>query len=293
MSREAKKRSNKSISLKELLVTSRPLWWISTAVPFFVGYLVASREFSWPLIIGSFYFLIPYNLFMYGVNDIFDYESDIRNPRKTDVMPKTKHRSLWTWIIVTNLPFWLYFFLNGSCAANTFLMVIIFMAFAYSIKYLRFKEIPILDSLTSSFHYTSPFLFGIMFAAGENFWLPAFISFYIWAVANHAFGAIQDITPDKQAGIGSIATTFGAKKTIILCLTIYGLAVVLPTAFYGMYGIIPSILLTPYIVLVGQTWPKRSDDTAPVFKKNWNKFVYTNYVVGFLMSIYLIIIAYY
>jgi 4-hydroxybenzoate polyprenyltransferase len=288
-----KKSANKqSISLKEVLQTSRPLWWISTAVPFFVGYLVSTASFSWPLIIGTFYFLFPYNLFMYGVNDIFDYETDIRNPRKTDVMPKTKHKSMWAWILLTNIPFWAYFFLNGSCTANSFLLVIIFMAFAYSIKYLRFKEIPLLDSLTSSFHYTSPFLFGILFAGGSNLWLPAFISFYIWAVANHAFGAIQDITPDREAGIGSVATAFGATKTIILCLVIYGIAVILPTAFYGAYGLIPSLLLLPYIFLVGQTWKSRSDDTAKIFTDNWNKFVYTNYVVGFLMSVYLIMLAY-
>lgn len=292
MKKKAQKLKAQSISVKELLTTSRPLWWISTAVPFFVGYLVSSPTFSWPLIIGSLYFLIPYNLFMYGVNDIFDYESDIRNPRKKDVMPKTKHKSLWAWMLLSNVPFWTYFFLTGSCGANTFLLIIIFMAFAYSIKYLRFKEIPLVDSLTSSFHYTSPFLFGIFYAGGENLWLPAFIAFYIWAVANHAFGAIQDITPDREAGIGSIATVFGAKKIIVLCLVIYAVAVILPTAFYGWYGVVPSLLLTTYVYYLWQTWPHRNDDTKPIFRDNWNKFVYTNYVVGFLMSVYFIYLAY-
>lgn len=283
-----KKSKNHPLKFKEVIVTSRPLWWISTAVPFFVGYLVSTGSFSWSLIIGSFYFLFPYNLFMYGVNDIFDYESDIRNPRKTDVMPKSKHKGLWLWILATNVPFWTYFFLTGSCTANTFLLVIIFMAFAYSIKYLRFKEIPLLDSLTSSFHYTSPFLFGILFADGSNLWIPAFVSFYIWALANHAFGAIQDITPDREAGIGSVATAFGAARTTILCLVIYSVAVILPTIFYGAHGIVPSLLLTPYIYYVWQTWPHRNDDTNPIFRNNWNKFVYTNYVVGFLYSVYFI-----
>lgn len=287
-----KKAKSQAVKFKDVLAASRPLWWISTSVPFFVGYLVSTGSFSWPLIIGSFYFLFPYNLFMYGVNDIFDYETDIRNPRKTDVMPRSMHKSLWAWILLFNIPFWAYFFLTGSCTANSFLLVIIFMALAYSIKYLRFKEIPLLDSLTSSFHYTSPFLFGILYAEGSNLWLPAFISFYIWALANHAFGAIQDITPDKEANIGSVATVFGATKTIILCLTIYVVAAILPTVFYGTYGIIPSLLLTPYIYLVAQTWKSRADDTAAIFKDNWNKFVYANYVVGFLFSMYFIYLAY-
>lgn len=285
------------MSLKEILVASRPFWWINTAAGFFVGYLVATGQFSWPLIVGTFYFLFPYNLFMYGVNDIFDYESDIKNPRKTgidgSVLAKSKHPSLWLWIAATNIPFWAYFFLNGSCAANTWLLVMIFMALAYSVKYLRFKEIPLLDSFTSAFHYTSPFLFGIFFGYGQELWLPAFITYYIWVMSNHAFGAIQDITPDKQANIGSIAVSFGASKTIILVLSGYLTAAILPIVFYGWGGIVVSVLLSPYVFLVAQTIPHRSDDQAPIFKQNWKKFLYVNYMVGFLLSVYLILIAYY
>ena len=295
MKKQQKKTTN-LMNLKEVIIASRPFWWINTGAPFFVGYLVSTGTFSWNLIIGTFYFLFPYNLFMYGVNDIFDYESDIKNPRKTgidgSVLPKTKHKSLWLWIALTNIPFWAYFFLTGSCAANTWLLIVIFMALAYSVKYLRFKEIQLLDSFTSAFHYTSPFLYGIFFAGGENWYLPAYITFYVWVMANHAFGAIQDITPDREAGIGSVATAFGASKTIILVLTGYTIAAILPVVFYGWQGLPVSILLTPYVYLVAQTIPKRGDDTAPIFRQNWDKFLYANYAVGFLLSMYLIYLAY-
>lgn len=284
------------MSLKEILVASRPFWWINTAAGFFVGYLVATGQFSWPLVIGTFYFLFPYNLFMYGVNDIFDYESDIKNPRKTgidgSVLAKSKHPSLWLWIAITNIPFWAYFFLNGSCAANTWLLVMIFMALAYSVKHLRFKEIPLLDSFTSAFHYTSPFLFGVLFGFGQDLWLPAFITYYVWVMSNHAFGAIQDITPDKQAKIGSVAVSFGAAKTIVLVLIGYVVAATLPIVFYGWNGLVVSLLLTPYVFLVAQTIPYRENDQAPIFRKNWKKFLYVNYIIGFLLSVYLIAIAY-
>lgn len=286
-----------TMSLKEILVASRPFWWINTASGFLVGYLIATQDFSWPLAVGTFYFLFPYNLFMYGVNDIFDYESDIKNPRKTgidgSVLAKSKHPSLWFWISVTNIPFWMYFFLNGSCAANTWLLVMIFMALAYSVKFLRFKEVPILDSITSAFHYTSPFLFGIMFGFGQELWLPAFATYYVWVMSNHAFGAIQDITPDKEAGIGSVAVSFGASRTIIMVLIGYAVAASLPIVFYGWNGIAVSILLVPYVVLVAETIPSRKNDKAPIFKKNWKKFLYVNYIVGFMLSMYLIAIAYY
>ena len=289
------KKKHQKISFREVIIASRPFWWINTAAPFFVGYLSVTRAFSWPIIIGTFYFMFPYNLAMYGINDIFDYESDIKNPRKTgidgSVLAKSKHPWLWFWVAVTNLPFLAYFFLNGSCGANVWLLVMIFMVLAYSIKWLRFKEIPFLDSATSAFHYTSPFLFGIFFADGLNLWIPAFITFYIWVMANHAFGAIQDITPDREGGIDSVATVFGAAKTIIFVLFGYTIAAILPVIFYGWHGIVVSALLLPYVYLVAKTLPARHDDQAPIFRKNWKAFLYVNYGVGFLLSLYLIMLA--
>jgi len=283
------------LTFKEVVVASRPFWWINTAAGFFVGYLLATQKFSWALIIGTFYFLFPYNLFMYGVNDIFDYESDIKNPRKTgidgSVLAKSKHKPLWLWIIATNIPFWVYFFITGSCMASTWFIIMIFMALAYSVKYLRLKEIPVIDSVTSAFHYTSPFLFGILLGNGQELWLPAFITYYIWVMSNHAFGAIQDITPDKQAGIGSIAVSFGAAKTINLVLAGYGVASLLPIVFYGLVGLPVAMLLSPYVYLVAKTLPQKKNDKASIFKRNWDKFLYVNYIVGFLLSVYFIVLV--
>ena len=66
---------------RTLFVSSRPLSWVNTAFPFAAAYvLTAGVDIT--LVIGAIYFLIPYNLAMYGINDVFDYESDLRNPRK-------------------------------------------------------------------------------------------------------------------------------------------------------------------------------------------------------------------
>lgn len=278
------------MSVKELLIVSRPFWWINTAAPFFVGVLTVQARAGWPLLLGTLYFAIFYNLFMYGVNDIYDYESDIRNPRKVgidgSVLAKTKHGRLWFFILVSNIPFWLYFVVIGTLQSNVWLLIMIFMAFAYSIKGLRFKEKPFLDSFTSSFHYTSPFIFGILLVSGNNLWLPAYATFYIWVMSNHAFGAIQDIKPDREAGISSIATVLGASKTIVFCLAGYTIAALLPVIFYGKGGIVIGLLLLPYVYLVARTIPHRQNDSARVFRHSWDTFLYANYAVGFLLSMY-------
>ncbi len=71
--------------LRTLLLSSRPLSWVNTAYPFAAAYLLAEERIDVPWVVGTLYFLIPYNLAMYGINDVFDYESDLRNPRKGGV----------------------------------------------------------------------------------------------------------------------------------------------------------------------------------------------------------------
>src|SRR5699024_11176739 len=65
----------------QLQGTSRPLSWVNTAYPFAAAYLLAGGGVDAALVVGTLFFLIPYNLLMYGVNDVFDPESDLRNPR--------------------------------------------------------------------------------------------------------------------------------------------------------------------------------------------------------------------
>lgn len=288
------KHENKSrVTLREVFLLSRPTWWIATAAPFVAGYFVADGvQFSWPLAIGAVYFLTAYNLLMYGVNDIFDYASDIRNPRKTNVLPRAKHQSLLWVVLLANLPFWLYFVLAGSVASSVFFAVIVLMAVVYSVPLLRFKEVPILDSLTSAFHYTSPFIFAVLFGGGMELWLPAWLAFFLWAMGNHAFGAIQDITPDKQAGISSVAVKLGAERTLALVLGLYLAAVILPVLEYGTQGLLPSLVLFMYVAIAANTIPRRANPDHSIFRQSWRLLSFLNYANGALVSIYLLVLAY-
>ena len=69
-------------TIKTLFWASRPISWINTAYPFAVAYFLTTGSIDTTLVVGTLFFLIPYNLLMYGINDVFDYESDLRNPRK-------------------------------------------------------------------------------------------------------------------------------------------------------------------------------------------------------------------
>ena len=146
-------------TLAQLTLSSRPLSWINTAFPFAAAYLLTAREIDLTLIVGTLYFLIPYNLAMYGINDVFDYESDLRNPRKGGVegalLDPSIHRTTLVAALVTNVPFLVYLVIVGDPLSWFVLAISVFAVIAYSMKGLRFKEKPFLDSLTSSTHFVA------------------------------------------------------------------------------------------------------------------------------------------
>ena len=138
--------------LRALFVSSRPLSWVNTAFPFAAAYVLTAGVDA-TLVIGTLYFLIPYNLAMYGINDVFDYESDLRNPRKGGVegavLDRSMHRPTLIAVVVSNAPFLVYLTTVGSALQDLVLLISVFAVIAYSARGLRFKEKPFLDSITS------------------------------------------------------------------------------------------------------------------------------------------------
>jgi 4-hydroxybenzoate polyprenyltransferase len=276
--------------LKKLTLISRPVSWLNTAYPFGAGYLVSGGSFDAVFFMGTLYFLIPYNLLMYGINDIFDYESDIRNPRKGGMEgakeQKAFHPIIWSTIAITNTPFVVWLLVNGSGAANAVLAAVLFFVIAYSIKYLRFKEIPVLDSITSSLHFTGPLIFALVITDNLSASLPFVLAFFLWGMASHAFGAIQDIKPDRDAGLVSIATVFGAQPTAIITLVLYLISAWIvimqgyPATLVGITGVLYAVNVAPFLQV--------TDHNSEVTNKGWRRFIWLNYCVGFVLTLILI-----
>lgn len=276
--------------LSKLLLTSRPVSWLNTAYPFAAGYLVSGGGFDVTFWVGTLYFLIPYNLLMYGVNDIFDYESDIRNPRKGGIEgakgQKALHPAIWRGVLLTNLPCLAWLLATGTPITNAVLAGVIFFVIAYSVKYLRFKELPILDSITSSLHFVGPLVFALTLTNSIGATLPYVIAFFLWGMASHAFGAVQDIKPDREGGLASIATVFGAKITVGLAVMLY-LCSCLIVAFQGHLPLVVAVAGSAYVVNTALfLWV--TDDTSEATNKGWRRFIWLNYLVGFVLTMTLI-----
>lgn len=279
-------------TLRTLLVSSRPLSWVNTAFPFGAAYLLAAGQIDLAWVIGTLYFLIPYNLAMYGINDVFDYESDLRNPRKGGVegavLDRTMHTITLRAAIATNLPFLAALVLLGGPASWLVLAISIFAVIAYSAPGLRFKERPFLDSVTSSTHFVSPAVYGLVLAQAEftgALWA-LLGAFFLWGMASQAFGAVQDIGADRAGGIASIATVTGARATVRFAIAAY-LAAGALLLFTPWPGPLAAVLVLPYVISI-LPFAALDDDKAELAHRGWERFLWLNYATGFFVTMLLI-----
>lgn len=169
------------------------------------------------------------------------------------------------------------------------LAVSLFAVVAYSVRGLRFKEIPFIDSITSSTHFVAPALYA-MALAGTQVTTPivvTMVAFFCWGMASHAFGAVQDIVPDREAGIGSIATVLGASKTVWFSVALWAVAGLLmlltpwPASLAALAALPYLISALPYLRL--------DDAHSGGANRAWRRFLFINYAVGFATTMLLIL----
>lgn len=287
--------------MREVLAASRPFSWINTAYPYAAGYLLATGgRLDATFVVGTLFFLGPYNLLMYGINDVFDYASDLRNPRKGGIegglveparARKVHRRILWACVVAT-VPFVAYLLVVGDVSANLTLALVLFLVIAYSAPVLRFKERPVLDSLTSAMHFVGPLLYALVLVdadLGERTVWPVLVAFVLWGMASHAFGAVQDVRADREGGIASVATALGAHSTVVASTVLYVLAAAVLLAV-PWPGTLAAVLPLAYAVSTARFWSVRDEDCERA-NAGWRSFLWLNLVTGFLVTMLLIVIA--
>jgi 4-hydroxybenzoate polyprenyltransferase len=239
------------MNLSFLLKVSRYRFWFYTFGPYIIGVATAAstvKAFADPsTFLYGLYFLFPANLLIYGINDIFDYETDVLNSKKQGYEPlvsKDKHRSLWLAIALTNVPFILLSLFLGMAAIPLF-GFLLFSIF-YSAYPIRAKAVPFLDSAFNIL-YVFPGIFGYMLHSGKM--PPAILiaASACWTAAMHAYSAVPDIKADTNAGLDTIATFLGRKFTLLLCAFLYALSAALAFKWLGYLAVLLGVV---YVALM-------------------------------------------
>ncbi len=238
--------------LRFLLKVSRPRFCFYIFGPYLVGLVAAAatREelLDWRFALFGLYFLLPANLLIYGINDIFDYETDRLNEKKntyeTLVVPDLR-RSLLIAILATNLPFIIATIVFAYAALPSIAGFLFFSIF-YSAPPIRAKTKPFLDSAFNIL-YVFPGAFTYQMLTGNFPPVGLMIAAGCWTAAMHAYSAIPDIEADKAAGLKTIATVLGPYGTLTICALLYAASAILSLEYLG----IASVMLGgAYILLM-------------------------------------------
>ena len=236
--------------LRYLVVLSRPRFWFYLAGPVVVGVAYAaetqSELFAPAAVVLFAYFLLPANVFLYGINDVFDREIDVENPKKASKEARYGGQR-WVPVVV------------AGCAALALVLVplvpmgalvwigvFLVLGAAYSAPPVRFKTTPLFDSVSNGL-YVAPGIAAYVAVAGSQPPVLAIVGGWLWAMGMHTFSAIPDLEPDRRAGIRTTATVLGEHRTYVYC----GCCWLLAAVAFGAVDVRLGAVMTVYPLLVG------------------------------------------
>ncbi|MEP7213296.1 MAG: prenyltransferase [Acidobacteriota bacterium] len=236
-----------------LFRVSRPRFWIYIFGPYLVGVAAAASGrtdfLRANVLIYALYFLLPANLLIYGVNDIFDYETDRLNPKKDGyeelVVPSARGRLIAA-ILVLNVPLLIaaYFLAPNAVVA---LAGFLFFSIFYSAPPIRAKTKPIVDSAFNIL-YVFPGIFAYKMISGSFPPLAIIAAAGLWTMAMHAYSAVPDIEADREANVPTVATFLGPRSTLLFCLVLYVASAALAFEYLGAVSVVIGLVYVGMII---------------------------------------------
>lgn len=275
------------LKLSTIILISRPRFWLYLAGPFIVGYAAGVQTLQ-DFFLSDFwlyllYFLVPANVFLYGINDLADDDTDQFNQKKSSYehsLSSEERRPLIYLLAGCVVVSILTIFMAADLSASLLLVSLLFLSYAYSYLPFRWKAKPFIDSLSNSL-YVIPGLFAYYITAGA---LPSFnlmLAGCMWSAAMHLFSAIPDIAADKKADLNTTAVVLGERGSLWLCSMLWCMAALLvllyeptlPLFLLGVYALIPILIIVKNISVA----------------KAYTFFPMLNAITGFLLFWYIIV----
>jgi 4-hydroxybenzoate polyprenyltransferase len=212
-----------TVMIIRMLSVSRILFWAIFPIVFFLGLVFAKGSLTLQAALLALAFTLPVGLAGYGINDVYDFQSDRKNPRKKVrsgvegriVTPKDR-AMVKKGAFAAVVPFALALLYTMNPTVIFLGAAFILVGYAYSAPPLRLKGRPPLDSLSNGLiYFLFPFLMG--------YYLPQefaiFPTFSLWIALCvsmiHAVGTVVDYDADKKAGLDTFAIRFGKRTTMV------------------------------------------------------------------------------
>lgn len=248
--------------LRFIFKISRFRFWIYTGGTYVVGYALGFTAFADFLrpeyYIYLFYFFVPANIFIYGVNDYWDEDTDKLNPKKDEKEHRLSfhERKQLLNIILLVTGFSLVLMLFQDNVERIIFAGFLFLSYFYSAQPLRFKDKPFLD-FSSNYLYITPGIFAFYLASNTIPPIIYLLGAFLHISAMHIFSAIPDIEYDREAGITTTPVYIGARASLLLCLIFWmGLSfiVIYLSGFFPLSFLVFLYPLFPFLLLIKKSW---------------------------------------
>nr|WP_246030995.1 UbiA family prenyltransferase [Rhodoluna limnophila] len=267
-----------------MITISRPVLWINTIGTTLMAVWLTGDLWRWDSIWLLIWVTLPFNLLIYGINDIFDQETDNINIRKggfggAKIDPREVPWITWG-VILTNAPFLIFFGLNYSLEANIWIWAYSITFLFYSAPPARFKGRPFLDSISNA-DYAFPLAFVPLALGEEPIWLAVF-ALMAWSLAKHTYDAIQDIDEDAFVGIKTTAVYLGVNKSLVWV----GFWWIVSTILFWFVNIPLALANLAYAAWL--IWLIRQDNSTQNAKRVYKYSVAYPYVVGSVAGVQIV-----
>ncbi|MFX1509561.1 MAG: UbiA family prenyltransferase [Promethearchaeota archaeon] len=208
-----------------MIKTSRPLGWIPAQLGFLAFSFLSGAGLVPLLLLQMALLSFPYCIFLYGINDIYDYESDKINPRKESLLstrlePKDHalvKRISFAVVVMLVLSSLITLNLTNILA----MLILLFFSYFYSAPPIRFKEKPPFDSISNGIIVYGVTLLGFSFG-GTLLEYPLKGYFVIACIIGlHAFSTVMDYSFDKEVGERTFAVVFGKRTACLFAFFIF------------------------------------------------------------------------
>ncbi len=199
-----------------LIQVSRPIVWPVLPLVYGLGLNAARGPVTTAAVVQMLLLTLPMNLIGCGLNDIYDYESDRRCPRR---------RAIWGAVVTAeDRPFiWqaclamVPLVILGACLTRNWDNIVatvslVLVAWFYSVPPARLKERPPLDSLANGLGYfLLPFVMGYSLAADPRAMPLRYYLLALCVCGIHALATAADYEADRAAGHRTLAVVFGRR----------------------------------------------------------------------------------
>lgn len=222
---------------RDLLAISRPWSWATTALPFAVAAFDAARGLSPAILLGTLYFLLPYQLLIHALD-----------PGPGDSPERTRIRQIA--VGATNLPLLAALVLLGGAVAGIALVGAVLVALAVNAPPIRARSRPIGEPITGALQVVLAAVCGCLIggrAVADLPWL-LLATFTLWAVAAFALRSIVGVGTERPAGDASIAVTLGTRVTALVALVGFFVAAAV-VASLGPLGALAALALDAFLLL--------------------------------------------